>query len=62
MLGARNGNCGGKALSNILSIWDDNDVNLDDNGGWNCDFFKSCFKGKNTTNHLLTLPRLLGCT
>ena len=38
MSGNRDVNGGIKALSNILSVWNEDAVNFDDNGGWSCDF------------------------
>ena len=36
--GDRNNDGSDKALLTILYVWYDYDVNLDDNGGWSCDF------------------------
>ena len=52
---------GGKQLSTILSVWDDNDINLDDAGGWTCGFCRSTFKGRNATKalaHVAKTPRM----
>ena len=62
MSGDSNKNGGGKALSSILYVWDDNAVNLDDNGGWSFDFSDFVSKESMQQKQFLTLPRLLKFT
>ena len=44
--GDRNEDDSGNFLSNILCVWDDDAVNLDDNGGCSFGFYKIVFQRK----------------